>query len=79
MVSVDVKHHVYLLTTTVSIPNKPYGLCGRKAPNLLNNYPDTDFVKIQIRKHLKRTLFSRTKHDMRIFEVIPFFKLQNNT
>ena len=36
-------------------------------------------IKVQIRKRLKRTLFIRTKHDMRIFGVIPFIKLQNNT
>ena len=44
MVSVDVKHHVYLLTDFTSIPpsrallpvpNKPYGFCGRSAPCLL--------------------------------------------
>ena len=27
MVSVDVKHHVY--RGLVTVPNKPYGLCGR--------------------------------------------------
>ena len=32
MVSVDVKHHVYLLTAaSLPVPNSPYGLCGRKA------------------------------------------------
>ena len=34
MVSVDVKHHVYLLT--VPVPNKPPHLCGRKAECLLS-------------------------------------------
>ena len=28
-------------------------------------------------KRFKITLFIRTKHNMRIFEVIPFIKLQN--
>ena len=36
-------------------------------------------IKVQIRKRLKRTLFIRTKHDMRIFGVIPFIGLQNYT
>ena len=35
--------------------------------------------KTQTQKRLKRTLFIRTKHNIRIFQVIPFFKLQNNT
>ena len=35
--------------------------------------------KIQIHKRFKRTLFIRTKHNMRIFGVIPFIKLQNDT
>ena len=29
MVSVDVKHHVYLLAAAASVPDKPYGFCGR--------------------------------------------------
>ena len=35
--------------------------------------------RIQTHKRLKRTLFIRTKHNMQILGVIPFFKLQNNT
>ena len=34
---------------------------------------------IQTHKRFKITLFIRTKHNMRIFWVIPFIKLQNNT
>ena len=34
---------------------------------------------IQTHKRLKRTLFIRTKHNMQIFGVIPFIKLQNDT
>ena len=34
---------------------------------------------IQTQKRLDRTLFITTKHQMRIFMVIPFFRLQNNT
>ena len=34
---------------------------------------------MQTRKMFRRTLFIRTKHDMQIFGVIPFIKLQNNT
>ena len=37
-----------------------------------NNKTDTN-------KRFKRTLFIRTKHNMRIFEVSPFIKLQNDT
>ena len=35
--------------------------------------------KIQTHKSLKRTLFIRTKHNIRIFGVISFIKLQNDT
>ena len=35
--------------------------------------------KIQTHTSLKRTLFIRTTHNMRIFGVIPFVKLQNDT
>ena len=47
MVSVDVKHHVYILTyyrhnlpllPPSPVPNKPYGFCGRKTPCLLPYY-----------------------------------------
>ena len=37
-----------------------------------NNKTDTN-------KRFKRTLVIRTKHNMRIFEVSPFIKLQNDT
>ena len=36
-------------------------------------------IKIQTHKKFKGTLFIRTKHSMRIFGVIPFIKLQNDT
>ena len=36
-------------------------------------------ARIQTHKRFKRTLLIRTKHNMRIFGVISFFKLQNNT
>ena len=35
--------------------------------------------EIQTHKRFKRTLFIRTKHNMQIFRVIPFIKLQNDT
>ena len=35
MVSVDVKHYVYLLHPLLPAPNKPDGFCGRQAPCLL--------------------------------------------
>ena len=31
MVSVNVKHHAYYKRSLLSVPNSPYGLCGRKA------------------------------------------------
>ena len=40
MVSVNVKHHVYLLTSTpplpphIPVPNKPYGFCDVTTPPL---------------------------------------------
>ena len=42
VVSVDVKHHVYLVTASIPpslllpVPNKPCGFCGRWAPCLLS-------------------------------------------
>ena len=37
MVSVDAKHHVYLLTAAWPVPDKPYGFCGREAPRSLTD------------------------------------------
>ena len=34
--------------------------------------------RIQTHKRFKRTLFIRTKHNMQMFQVIPFIKLQND-
>ena len=39
----------------------------------------TRLYMIQTDKSLKRTLFIRTKHNMRVFRVITFIKLQNDT
>ena len=39
----------------------------------------TKETRIQTRKRFNRMLFIRTKHNMRIFGVIPFVKLQNDT
>ena len=36
-------------------------------------------IKIQAHKRLKRALYIRTKLNIRIFGVIPFIKLQNDT
>ena len=36
-------------------------------------------IEIQTHKRFKRTLFIRTKHNMRIFGLIPFIELQNDT
>ena len=35
--------------------------------------------KVQTHKMFKRTLFIRTKHNMQMFGVIAFIKLQNDT
>ena len=35
--------------------------------------------RIKMHKRLKRTLFIRIKHNVLIFRVIPFIKLQNNS
>ena len=45
---------------------------------VMEHSPDAN-RKIQTHKRLKRTLFIRTKHNMRMFGVIPFIKLQNDT
>ena len=36
-------------------------------------------IKIQTHKRFKRTLLVKTKHNLRIFGVIPFIKLKNDT
>ena len=36
-------------------------------------------LKFQTHKRFKRRLFIRTKYNMRIFGIIPFIKLQNDT
>ena len=48
-----------------------WGVMTNEEPQLLS--------KIQTRKKFNRMLFIRTKHNMQIFGVIPFIKLQNNT
>ena len=109
MVSVDVKHHVYLEHGPVSI-HFVVRLCPLfdTRTSLHNIYwyihvavhigpwfhmqADTPVtssfsvrrsawwcLKIQTHKMFKRTLFIRTKHNIRIFGVIPFIKLQNDT
>ena len=56
----------------------PFGRHFKNNNNSNNN--KTTQHKIETRKRLKSgTLFIRTKHNMRIFGVIPFFNLQNNT
>ena len=50
----------------------------------LSTYIHTNDVKpnvyeIQTHKRFRKTLFIRTKHNMWIFRVIPFVKLQNDT
>ena len=37
------------------------------------------FSKIQTHERFTITLFIRTNHNMRIFTIIPFIKLQNDT
>ena len=41
--------------------------------------PESKAVTIQIHKRFQITLFIRTEHNMRIFGVIPFIKIQNDT
>ena len=43
------------------------------------NHDRHSSCKIQTHKRFRRTLFIRTKHNLQIFRVIPFIKLQNNT
>ena len=65
-----------------------YGLCSvetNKIPRKPKRTVVIEFITrlkaiylklIQTHKRLKSTLFIRTKHNMRIFGVIPFIKLQ---
>ena len=64
MVSVDVKHHDYLLLAKIRaedlrgsrggrpglpVPNGPYGLCGRRATLNLNNVSEfKNYVKLEV-------------------------------
>ena len=49
------------------------------SPQFIVMYSRSGGDSIETRKRFKITLFIRTKHDMRIFWVTPFIKLQNGT
>ena len=56
-------------------------MCMKLATSLLTcvNYKFGVINMFQTQERLKRVLFIRTKHSVRIFRVIPFIRPQNNT